>query len=46
MTGTEEKSVEQYCLWQHERVMNLDDQAAKAIICDVHAKAVEQGEIC
>ena len=46
MTGTEEKSVEQYCLWQHERGMNLDNQAVKTIICDIHAKAVEQGEIC
>ena len=34
MTDTEEKSVEQYCLWHHQR----------AIICDIHAKAVKQGE--
>ena len=44
MTDTEEESVEQYCLWQHERGMNLDNHALKAIICDIHAKAVEQGE--
>ena len=44
MTDTKEKSVEQYCLWQHERGMNLDNHAVKAIIRDIHVKAVEQGE--
>lgn len=24
--------------------MNLDNHAVKAVICDIHAKAVEQGE--
>ena len=44
MTNIEEKSVEQYCLWQHERGMNLENHAVKVIICDIHANAVEQGE--
>ena len=29
MTDTEEKSVEQYCLWQHETDMNLDNHVVK-----------------
>ena len=44
MTDTEEKSVEQYCLWHHQRGMNFENHAVKAIICDIHAKAVKQGE--
>ena len=44
MTDTEEKSVQQYCLWQNERGMNLDNHVVKAIIHDIHAKVVEQGE--
>ena len=44
MTETEEKSVEQYCLWQHDRTIHLDNHVVKAIIYDIHAKAVEQGE--
>ena len=44
MTDTEEKSVEQYCLWQYERGMNLENHAVKAIIRDIHAKVVKQGE--
>ena len=46
LTYSEEKSVEQYCLWQHERRMNLDNHAVKAIFCDIYVKTVEQGEIC
>ena len=45
MNDTGEKSVEQYCFWQHEKGMNLGNHhAVKTIICDIHAKAVEQGE--
>ena len=29
MTDTEEKSVEQYCLWQHETDMNLDNHVVQ-----------------
>ena len=46
MTDTEEKTVEQYCLWQHERGMNLENHAVKAIICNIHATTVEHGEKC
>ena len=44
MTDTEEKSVEQSCLWQYERGMNLENHAVKATIRDIHAKVVKQGE--
>ena len=44
LSDGEEKSVEHYCLWQHERGMNLDNHAVKAIICDIHSKAIEKGE--
>ena len=40
MTDTEEKSVQQYCLWQYER----GNHAVKGIVRDIHVKAVEQGE--
>ena len=35
MSDTEEKSLKYYCLWQHEREINLDNPAVSAIICHI-----------
>ena len=40
----EENAVEAYCLWQHERGVNLDTANVKSIIRDIHARALAEGE--
>ena len=44
LTEEEENAVEAYCLWQHERGVNQNTQLTKAIIRDIHERAVSRGE--
>ena len=44
LTEAEETAVEQYCLWQGDRGMNLKNNHVKALIREIHSQAVENGE--
>ena len=45
LSKQEEDSVVQYCLWQNDRGMNLGNHWVKAIIRDIHSRAVQTGEL-
>ena len=44
LSEDEEAAVEQYCLWQSDRGMNLNNNHVKALIREIHSRAVEAGE--
>ena len=44
LSSAEEDAVVEYCLWQNDRGMCLDNRAVKSIIRCIHVKATESGE--